>query len=371
MVPPGACGSMMGGSQVPASPRLSVVLPVYGVERYLTGCLDSVLAHPGDDIEVIAVDDASPDGCGRILAARAGLDQRLRVVHLERNGGPGNARNIGLELAAGDYVWFIDGDDMTLDGATGAIVERLSREPPDVLLIDYEYLTPDGRTQPSYGQALLRGAPPGSFTLAQQPQLINLTMTSWSKVIRRAFLVGLGVPFPPGIHEDVPVSCAVMLEAGRIATLDRACYRYRWARPGSFMVTTSSANFAIFDAYRQVFDFLSKRDAAAGTATTAEVSAALFERAIWHYSTVLQAGGIGIGPIGRGGLVPRSLRRQFFTRMHEDFVRYVPAGYRHPPGARGAKFRLVERNAYWAYELLEPPNRARVALHRLASRQPR
>jgi CDP-glycerol glycerophosphotransferase len=355
---------------VPARPRISVVLPVYGVEQYLAECLDSVLAQPGADVEVIAVDDASPDGCGRMLAARARLDPRLRVVHLERNGGPGNARNVGLELAMGDYVWFIDSDDVMAGGAVEAITQRLSRELPDVLLIDYEDLLPGGRTQPSFGRALLRDAPPGSFTLAQQPQLINLTMTSWSKVISRAFLMKLGVAFPPGIHEDVPVTCAALLEARRISALDRVCYRYR-ARPGSFMATTSNDNLAIFDAYRQVFDFLSEREAADGAAVIPGVRAALFERAVWHYGTVLQAGGIGIGPIGRSGLVPRRDRRRFFARMHEDFVRYAPPGYRHPPGARGAKFRLVERNAYWTYELLEPPNRARVALRRAASREPR
>ncbi len=355
---------------VPTRPRISVVLPVHGVEQYLAECLGSVLAQPGAEVEVIAIDDASPDGCGRILAACARLDPRLRVVRLERNGGPGNARNIGLELAVGDYVWFIDSDDVVTGGAVEAIIRRLGREFPDVLLIGYEDLLPDGRTQPSFGRALLRAAPPGSFTLAQQPQLINLAMTAWSKVIRRAFLVNLGVPFRSGIHEDVPVTCAALLAARRISTLDRVCYRYRRARPGSFMATTSSDNIAIFDAYRQVFDFLSKREAAGGAAIPG-VRAALFERAIWHYSTVLQAGGIGIGPIGRSGLVPRRDRRGFFARMHEDFVRYVPPGYRHPPGARGAKFRLVERNAYWTYELLEPPNRARVALRRVASREPR
>jgi CDP-glycerol glycerophosphotransferase len=288
---------------------------------------------------------------------------------LERNGGPGNARNVGLELAGGDYVWFVDSDDVVADGAVEAITRRLGRELPDVLLIGYEDLFPDGRTQPSFGRALLQAAPSGPFTLAQQPQMVNLAMTAWSKVFRRAFLADLGVPFRPGIHEDVPVTCAALVAARRICTLDRLCYRYRRARPGSFMATTSRDNMAIFDAYRQVFDFLSEREAA-GAPASPGVRAALFERAIWHYTIVLQAGAMGIGSIGRSGLVPRRDRRRFFGRMHEDFVRYVPPGYRLPPGARGAKFRLVERNAYWTYELLEQPNRARVALRRAASREP-
>lgn len=349
---------------MPSRPRISIVLPVYRVQRYLPECLDSVLARPGTDVEVIAVDDASPDGCGEILDARAAIDPRLQVIHLERNGGPGNARNVGLERATGDYLWFIDSDDVVTDGAVDAVIRRLGSELPDVLLIDYECLRPDGRTAPGFSGALLRDAPDGPFTLAQRPRLIDLPMTSWSRVICRVFLVELGVRFPPGIHEDVLVTCAAMLEAHRIAVLDRVCYRYRRHRPGSFMATTSSGNEAIFDAYRQVFDFLAKREAAAGAQAAAQVRTALFERAIWHYGTVLQDGGLRAGPIGRSGLVPRRDRRRFFSRMHQDFAGYAPPGYRLPAGARGAKFRLVKRNAYLAYELLEPLNRARVALHR-------
>jgi CDP-glycerol glycerophosphotransferase len=349
-------------------PRISVVLPVYGVEQYLDGCLDSVLAQPGDGVEVIAVDDASPDGCGKILDHRAGRDPRLRVVHLAVNGGPGHARNIGRELATGDYVWFIDGDDAVAAGAVEAIRQRLGQDRPDVLLIDYENLYPDGRTQPSHGRALLRKVPPGNWTLAQQSQLINLTMTSWSKVFRAGFLQQLGVSFPPGIHEDVPVTCAALLEAGQISVLDRVCYCYRRARPGSFMFSTSSEHLAIFAAYRQVFDFLSKRAVLASPAVTDTVRAAVFERAIWHYTAVLETTAPGIGPVGGAGLVPRSERRHFFARMHEDFVRYRPAGYRHPRGARGVKFALVEHDAYWAYETLEPLNHARVALQRAIAR---
>jgi CDP-glycerol glycerophosphotransferase len=353
-----------------AAPWISVVLPVHDVQQDLAQCLDSVLRTPAADVEVIAVDDASADGSGQILDARAALDPRLRVVHLAANAGPGNARNTGLELAGGEYVWFIDGDDLVPDGALDVVAKRLGDEHPDVLLIDYESLYPDGRTAPSPGRAMLREAPRESQTLAQQPQLINLTMTSWSKVLRRGFLQQLGVRFPAGIHEDVPVTCAALLRARRISVLDQVCYQYRRVRPGSFMATTSSEHLAIFTAYQQVFDFLSKRLAAGDPAVTEAVRAAVFERAIWHYTTILASTGIGAGRRRGAGLVPRAERKRFFERMHEDFVRYAPPGYRHPAGARGAKFRLIERGAYRTYLLLEPLNQARLTLRRAAARLP-
>jgi CDP-glycerol glycerophosphotransferase len=334
-----------------AQPVISVIIPVYAVEDCLADCLDSVLGQAAPGIEVIAVDDASPDGCGQILDGRASRDPRLRVLHLERNAGPGNARNAGLAQAAGEYVWFVDGDDMLAGGALAAVAARLSRDRPDVLLVDYEELYPGGGTGPSPGRALLRAAPAGVFTLAGQPQLLQLTMTSWSKVIRRAFLAGLGMDFPPGIHEDVALTCAMLLTAERISALARVCYRYRRARAGAAMATASSAQLRIFCSYEAVFAMAARAD----PPLAGDVQAALFERAIWHYTTVLP-------------LVPRGCRRQYFRRMHDDFARYRPACYQRPPGARGVKFALVERNAYWIYSMLEPVNQVRVLLARSAPR---
>jgi CDP-glycerol glycerophosphotransferase len=332
-------------------PRISVVLPVSGVEEYLEACLDSVLGQPFPGIEVIAVDDASADRCGEILDARARQNPNLRVIHLAESGGPGPARNLGLAQATGEYVWFVDPDDLLTAGSMEAVGAALAANHPDVLLIDYQSLLASGRTEPSPGGGL-RGYD-GTGTLAQWPALINRTMTSWSKVIRREFLRDLSVPFPPGIHEDVPVSCAVLLSAHRIAVLDRVCYLYR-RRMRSFLATKSMGHFAIFSSYAQVFAAMDgKCWPAERPPITPAVREAVFSRAIEHYSTVLSS-----------GLVPGRARRDFFHRMTGDFRRYRPAGYSAPPGARGMKFHLVERGAWWRYALLEPLNRARVAARR-------
>jgi CDP-glycerol glycerophosphotransferase len=379
-------------------PRVSVIVPVYGVAQYLPACLDSILT-PDDDtrdgdprdgdtrdgdtrdgdtrdgdtrdgdeldrqIEVIAVDDASPDGSGAILDRRAAADPRLQVIHLDRNGGQGSARNLALGRARGDYVWFADGDDTLAAGALAAIGAALAQTKPDVLLINWESQYPGGRTEPNVYAPLLAAVPAGGCTLEEQPQLINLTMTSWSKLFRREFLTGLDVGFGAGIHEDILVTCAALLNADVIGAVGRVCYRYRRQRPGAAMSTTSSGQAAVFEAYHRVFELLAER-AAAGQPASASLQAAIFERAIEHYSTVLETTGVGVGRIGLPGLVPRADRKQWFARMHADFGRYRPAGYHHPAGPRGAKLRLVERGAYGTYSLLEPLNQARVALRRL------
>jgi CDP-glycerol glycerophosphotransferase len=376
----------------PAGPPLiSVVLAVHGVEEYLPSCLDSVLGQQATSLEAIAVDDASPDRCGEMLDARAAQDPRLRVIHLAQSGGPGPARNRGLAEARGKYVWFVDPDDLLPDGALAAVADSLARHHPDMLLLDYLILGRSGRTEPSPAATLLREIPPGppaprawpgepapgghagpanrgtatavgpTLTLADRPALVNRTMTSWSKVFERQFLTGLQVPFPPGIHEDVPISCAALLAAERIALLGRVCYLYR-RRRRSFLATPSMGHFSIFASYERVFALLGASEAQGGPGASAQVRSAVFGRAIEHYSTVLAS-----------GLVPRRARRRFFHRMAADFQRYRPAGYRLPPGPRGMKIALIERDAYRMYRILAPLNAARVALQRAraALRRPR
>jgi CDP-glycerol glycerophosphotransferase len=335
-------------------PLISVVIPVHGVEDYLDRCLDSVLSDPAARVEVIAVDDASPDRCGAILAARE--DPRLRVLATPVAGGPGAARDLGAKEAAGEYVWFVDGDDELAEGALAAVAEALTELRPDVLAIDYENLYPDGTTGPSDGARYLRGGSAEPLRgeagpLAADPGLIHLPMTAWSKVYRRDFLAGLGISFGsagPAPHEDVPVTTLALLTAGRIGVLDRVCYRYRRARRGSYLAGVSPANFNIFGSYQRIFNFITERGGL-GAPVPPAVYTAVFDRAIWHYTTLLP-------------LVPHRRRREFFRRMSADFRRWRPAGYQFPTGPRGAKFRLVARGAYGAYALLDPVNRLRVRL---------
>ena len=93
-----------------AEPLISVIVPVYKVEKYLTKCVDSILNQTYRNLEVILVDDGSPDRCGAICDTYAEKDSRVQVIH-KPNGGPSDARNAGLKVVKGDYVTFIDSDD--------------------------------------------------------------------------------------------------------------------------------------------------------------------------------------------------------------------------------------------------------------------
>lgn len=336
-------------------PLISIVLAIAGVEDYLGACLDSVLGQSFTGVEVIAVDDASRDASGEILDERAARDPRLRVIHLGQCAGPGPARMRGLASATGEYVWFVDPDDLLAPGSLAAIAARLVRDRPDMLLIDYLIRHPSGRTEPSPGAGLLlRPGRDATLTLAERPALVNRTMAAWSNVFRRSFLTGLGVGFSPGIYEDVPVICAALLRAERIGLLDRVCYLYQ-RHERSFMATASMGHFSIFTSYERVFASLEAGPCPpARPAVTPAVRVAVFARAIEHYTAALTS-----------GLVPRAARRDFFRRMVDDYRRHLPPGYTPPAGPRGVKTRLIARNAYVMYTLLEPLNRRRVAVARL------
>ena len=336
------------------APRISIVMPVFGVADELPACLDSVLTQSFTEIEVIAVDDHSRDRSGEILDEYAARDPRVRAIHLDRSGGPGRARNTGLDQASGDYVWFVDADDVLAGESLAAVAAQLARADPDVLLIGFARLQPSGAAEPNAWRHLLREQEPGQvFTLAERPEVIRLTMTSWSKVIRRSFLTGLGLRFEPGIHEDVPLTCVLLLNAKRIATLETVCYLYRERRGGTLTNTPSDDNFQVFARYEQVFGIIDAHHAEFG-----QFRRIVFDRAIWHYTTVF----------GAPSAVPRSSRRAFFHVMSEHFTRFRPPSYVYPPGLHGVKYRLVERDAYRAYLAIQPLNKVRVAARKMLHR---
>ena len=106
----------MSEQKVRNRPEISVIVPVYRVEKYLNDCIDSILAQTFTDFELILVDDGSPDGCPALCDVAAAKDSRIRVIH-QKNRGLSGARNAGLDAAEGEWIAFVDSDDMLLPQA--------------------------------------------------------------------------------------------------------------------------------------------------------------------------------------------------------------------------------------------------------------
>ena len=102
---------------------ISVIIPIYKVEQYLDECVESIIKQTYKNLEIILVDDGSPDGCPQMCDEWARKDERIRVVH-KKNGGLSSARNAGLDVATGEYVSFVDSDDFIATDALRSLYER-------------------------------------------------------------------------------------------------------------------------------------------------------------------------------------------------------------------------------------------------------
>ena len=122
--------------------KFSVVIPVYNVEKYIDSCLKSILNQSYRNIEVILVDDESPDNCPMICDYYASIDERVKVIH-KKNGGLGMARNTGIDNATGDYICFFDSDDFVSNDLFQICYDKLANDQFDVLHFDYAYFDGD------------------------------------------------------------------------------------------------------------------------------------------------------------------------------------------------------------------------------------
>ncbi|MER7866867.1 CDP-glycerol glycerophosphotransferase family protein [Streptomyces cellulosae] len=300
-------------------PRFTVVVPVHNVQGYLHACLDSVLSQSYRDLELIAVDDRSPDGCGAILDDYAARDERVRVLHLEENVGLGRARNAGMPHATGDYLLFLDSDDTLTPGALRALADRLDETgDPDVLVFDYARTYWWGGTRRNVLAHVLSEAAGSTFTAAERPEILDLLMVVWNKVYRRDFVEREGFTFPPGYYEDTPWTFPVLLSAERIATLDRICLYYRQRRQGNILSTTSRKHFDVHEQYARVFRFVDARPALA------------------HWRPFLHAkmGEHCLDILSKPDRLPPSDRAEFFRRTAEMFHAHRPPGARVPAELR-------------------------------------
>lgn len=249
--------------------KLSVVIPVYNAEPYLRQCLDLVLAQDIREIEVLCVDDGSTDGCAVILAEYAAKDARIRVL-TQGNSGQGAARNRGLELATGDYVYFMDADDeLAASDALSRLVAAMDRDRLDVLLFDAE-------TRFDADVACAEGAPladayirrhdyvrvrTGQELFVEMLRQRELAVMPCLMIIRRAFIDAHRLRFPDEriFYEDNIFMTRVMLAAERASHRPWRLY-LRKVHAGSTVTSTPTMRHlrGYLACYRDICGILSR-----------------------------------------------------------------------------------------------------------------
>ncbi|CAM5572504.1 bifunctional glycosyltransferase/CDP-glycerol:glycerophosphate glycerophosphotransferase [Streptomyces canus] len=317
-------------------PRFSVIVPAYKVQAYLPACLESVLPQSYEDLELIVVDDASPDACGEIADEFAARDPRVRAVHLARNRGLGPARNAGISEATGDYLVFLDGDDTLTPHALRAIADRLKETgEPDVLLYDHALVPWSGETVRSAftGQLAEQGGAP--FLLEDRPGLLRAPTAAWNMAYRREFAEGGSLAFPSGHHADTPWTYQVLMTAESIATLDRVCVHHRQRRPSRALGT--AGHLDIFDQYDRVFAHVDSRP------ELARWRPVLFDRMVDDLWAVF----------ADRDRLPRGSRGEFLGRARDHYRAHRTPGHPVPvrPWLRHQVLRLGPYRTYRVVEL--------------------
>ena len=206
-------------------PLISIIVPVYRVESYLSRCVDSLLAQTYQNLEIILVDDGSPDQCPQICEDYAKKEERIQVIHQENRGLSG-ARNAGIDVAKGEYLAFVDSDDYVSDDYIQVMYDAIKATGCAISQCRFTY---------TKGEKLKENRGTGAFRIYRGNSLMEKLygneeeatwfVVAWNKLYRRDLFET--IRYPEGrIHEDEATTYLLFDEAKKLVFVDRVLYGY-------------------------------------------------------------------------------------------------------------------------------------------------
>lgn len=238
------------------SPKVSIIIPVYNLERYIGKCLDSVFNQTLQDIEVICIDDASTDNTFKILQEYAQKDDRLSALTVEKSG-QGINRNRGIERARGAYIGFVDGDDTVKPNMFEKLYRAASGSQSEIAFCNSASFNEEGYkvTYPYFDKQQKRFKGVKTDVVLSRPEIVKhltvITVVCWNKIYKRSFLMERDIRFNSGIvHEDIPFYYSAMLKADQVVLVNEQLYNYSFYRIGSTTQAAMSMDTQIIDAFK-------------------------------------------------------------------------------------------------------------------------
>ncbi|MFR5876779.1 MAG: CDP-glycerol glycerophosphotransferase family protein [Eubacterium sp.] len=238
--------------------KISVIVPVFNIEKYIERCILSLVNQTLQEIEILCIDDGSTDKSAEILdLLQKTYPDKIKVMHIE-NGGVSNARNIGLQSAHGEYIGFVDGDDYVRSDMYEKLYKKAIDEQSDIVSSAYvslfeksSYVKHSGNMQ-YYGKSLY-----------ETPELLTYDVSFlWNKIFKRSMIEAHRLRFDAlRIFEDMLFVDKAFLVANRISKCNEPFYYYRRVRPGSAMNIFSEKLFDLFKALDFLFDFYRENNA--------------------------------------------------------------------------------------------------------------
>lgn len=225
--------------------KLSVIIPVYKVEDYLKRCVRSVLNQSYKDVELVLVDDGSPDRCPQICDDLATEDSRIKVVH-KKNGGLASARNEGIKNATGEYLAFLDSDDQWNIDLLGGVMGAVSNSEAEMVLFDTICTYADGHMMKRESHGLFDGAPKELSIADYYAKIISVGdfhESACTKIFKRDFIVSNELFYCLGITgEDSEWMFRVLRKVTKVLVLDRELFLCTCQREGSIQNSIKAKN---------------------------------------------------------------------------------------------------------------------------------
>lgn len=216
--------------------KISVIIPTYNVENYIEGCLESVIKQTYSNLEIIVVDDGSSDNTGYIIDQYAKKDNRIIVIHKE-NGGVCSARNIGINIASGEFIGFVDGDDTIEDDMYEMLVNNVIKYDADISHCGYKLIENNKETlMYGSGRVIIQDRKKGIVDL-MDGSLIEPGI--WNKIFRKEIVGDTRLDESLKINEDLYFNILLFNKSRKSVFEDKAKYNYI-KRDNS--ATTSSSN---------------------------------------------------------------------------------------------------------------------------------
>lgn len=239
---------------------ISVIIPIFKVEQYLQRCIDSVLEQSYDNLEIILVDDGSPDKCGAICDRAAEQDRRVRVIH-KINGGLSDARNTGMQYATGEYFLFVDSDDYIHCDMIQYLYDCIKYSNAEIALCGYDTFDESGKHIPVEFQVEndymeLTGIEAARrIMFFHEPQMV----VAWNKLTKRELWQNRS--FPVGKqHEDDFTSYQILYEANKVIVTNRPYYHYFQRNDSIIGVGFNLHSLHKIEAYLQAREYFKNKD---------------------------------------------------------------------------------------------------------------
>lgn len=241
-------------------PIISVIVPVYNVEKYLAKCLDTILAQTFSNIEIICVNDGSTDNSRKILAQYAQKDSRVKIVD-KKNGGLSSARNAGMKVATGEFYSFIDSDDWIEETMLEKLYNSMVSLNTDISICAvHQYDETNQRIDDSNPYYTL-GYFDESFDnkafsyVDTKPFLLDVCVMAWNKLYRKSFIDECNAEFPEGlIFEDGPFFFSIFFKTQRVSIVRDFLYYYRINRSGSIIQKAGKKFLNVIDVVELMYN---------------------------------------------------------------------------------------------------------------------